>query len=124
MKLGKERLQTNYDETSVVVEAPDNSPFYNVSFRTMGTVHVNNRMLNYNGAALWTRPNGDQIFGTFKGEGKRGVGTSGFLKIVGGTGECTGIQGVLNLKSGPPVKSSKAGTSQGTTEGKINWKIP
>jgi hypothetical protein len=124
MKMGNERLQINYDETGVVVESPDNSPFYNASFRTMGTIHVTNGILNYNGAALWTRPNGDQIFGIFKGEGERGGATSGILEIVGGTGECTGINGTLKLKSGAPVKSSKEGTSQGTTEGAISWKIP
>ena len=124
MKMGNDRLQINYDETGVVVESPENSPFHNASFRTMGTIHVVNGMLNYNGAALWTRPNGDQIFGVFKGEGARGSGTSGRLEIVGGTGECTGIQGALELKSGPTVKSSKEGTSQGTTEGVITWKLP
>ena len=124
MRMGNERLQINYDETGVVVESPTNSPFYNASFRTMGTIHVVKGLLNYNGAALWTRPNGDQIFGIFKGEGERSVGTKGILEIVGGTGECNGIKGTLKLKSGPPVKSSKEGTSQGTTEGIISWKIP
>ena len=56
MKMGTDRLQINYDETGVVVESPENSPFYNASFRTMGTIHVVNGMLTYNGAALWTRP--------------------------------------------------------------------
>ena len=124
MKMGSDRLQMNYDETGVVVESPENSPFYNASFRTMGTIHVVNGMLTYNGAALWTRPNGDQIFGVFTGEGARGAGTSGRLEIVGGTGACTGIEGALELKSGPPVKSSKEGTAQGTTEGVITWKLP
>lgn len=124
LKLGKERLQINYDETGVVVEAPANSPFHNASFRTMGTVHVADGMLNYNGSAVWTRPNGDQVYGTFTGEGKRGGATTGFLEIVGGEGECAGIRGTLKLKSGPYLKSSKKGTSQGTTEGTISWRIP
>ena len=91
LKLGKERLQINFDETGVVVEAPPNSPFFNASFHTMGTIHVVNGMLEYNGAALWTRPNGDKIFGTFTGEGKLGVASKGSLEIVGGEGECAGI---------------------------------
>ncbi len=124
LQMGKGRVQLNFDETGVVVESPDNSPFYNASFNTMGTIHVVNGNLNYTGGANWTRPNGDRIFGTFIGKGKRGVGTTGFLKIVGGTGECTGIQGTLEFKSGPSIKSSKKGTSQGVTVGKINWKIP
>lgn len=124
MKLGKDRLQINYDETGVVVDAPEDSPFHNASFRTMGTIHVDQGMLTYNGAALWTRPNGDEIYGLFTGSGKRGAETNGSLTIVGGTGECAGIEGTLKLKSGPPVKPSKAGTAQGTTVGEIHWRIP
>jgi hypothetical protein len=124
LKLGKDRMQINFDETGVVVDAPADSPFYNASFNTMGTILVVNGQLTYNGAALWTRPNGDQIYGTFKGKGILGQESSGFLEIVGGQGECAGITGTLKLKSGPYTKSSKKGYSMGTTVGTIQWKIP
>lgn len=124
LKLGEERMQINYDETGVVVEAPPDSPFCNASFNTMGTIHVINGDLTYNGSALWTNPDGDQIYGTFKGEGKLGGDSTGFLEIVGGSGKCAGIQGTLKLKSGPRIKSSKKGFSMGVTVGTITWKIP
>lgn len=125
LKMGDERMQINFNETGVVVEAPKNSPFQNASFNTMGTIHVINGKYKYNGAALWTCPNGDRIFGTFKGEGGFAEGTTqGKLEITGGTGECTGITGVLHFKSGPKIKSSKKGTSQGITVGTIKWNIP
>lgn len=124
MKMGDNRMQINYDETGIVVDAPADSPFHNASFRTMGTIHVVEGRLAYNGSALWTRPNGDRIYGIFTGKGVLGKGSSGFLEIVGGQGECEGITGTLELTSGPHAQSSKSGYSMGTTVGTIRWKIP
>ncbi len=60
-----------------------------------------------------------------KNEGILGVGpTSGVMEIIGGTGECTGIEGTLEMLPRPKVKSSKKGTYQGIGIGKISWKIP
>ncbi len=124
LKMGKEYMQINYDETGVVVDAPTDSPFSNASFNTMGTIQAVNGVFTYSGAALWTRPNGDEIYGIFKGEGKLGAGSTTSLKIVGGQGECAGITGTMELKSGPYAKSSKKGYSMGTSIGKVSWKIP
>jgi hypothetical protein len=124
LQLGEEYMQINYDETGIVVEAPAGSPFHNASFNTMGTIQAYKGVFTYSGAALWTRPNGDQIYGTFKGEGKLGVGSTTSLEIVGGQGECAGITGTMELKSGPRAQSSKKGFSMGTTVGTVHWKIP
>ena len=40
LKMGKEHMQINFDETGIVVDAPADSPFYNASFNTMGTIHA------------------------------------------------------------------------------------
>lgn len=124
LKVGENRLQINYDETGVVVDVPANSPFVDASFNTMGTIHVVDGELTYNGAAVWTRPNGDEIYGVFKGEGVLGKSSTGSLEIVGGTGQCAGITGGIELKSGPYVKATKKGTAQGTTIGDLKWSIP
>jgi hypothetical protein len=124
LRLGKEYLQINFDETGIVVDAPVDSPFYNASFNTMGTIQAIKGKFVYSGAALWTRPNGNEIYGIFRGEGKLGVGSTTSLDIVGGQGECIGITGTMELKSGPPAKSSKKGFAMGTTVGTVRWKIP
>jgi len=124
LKMGEEHMQINFDETGVVVDAPADSPFYNASFNTMGTIHAVNGNFTYSGAALWTRPNGDQIYGIFKGDGKLGVESNTSLEIVGGQGECVGITGTMELKAGPYAKSSKKGYSMGTSVGTVRWKIP
>ncbi len=125
MSMGKDRLQMNYDEAGAFVEAPENSPFENASFRVIGSLHAVNKKFIGNGSILITCPNGDQIFGTFQNEGVLGVGpTGGSIKLIGGTGACTGIQGKMEMLPRPAVKTSKKGTYQGIGIGKITWKIP
>ena len=117
-------MQINYDETGIVVDAPSDSPFFNASFNTMGTIQAVNGVFTHSGAALWTRPNGEEIYGIFTGEGKLGASSTTSLKIVGGQGECAGITGTMDLKSGPYAKTSKKGYYMGTSIGKVYWKIP
>lgn len=124
LKMGTNYMQINFDETGIVVDAPADSPFVNASFNTMGTIQAVNGVFTYSGAALWTRPNGEEIYGIFSGEGKLGAGSTTTLEIVGGQGECEGITGTMDLRSGPYAKSAKKGFSMGTTIGTINWKIP
>ena len=125
MMMEEGQLQMNYDEAGVLVEGPENSPFTNASFRVLGTLFAVNKKFKGTGAIVLTRPNGDQIFGTYTNEGVLGVGpTGGFIKLIGGTGECTGITGKMEMMPRPAVKSSKKGIYQGLGIGKITWKIP
>jgi hypothetical protein len=125
MMMGKDRLQMNFDEAGVFVEAPENSPFENASFRVIGTLHAINNKFNGSGSVVVTCANGDQIFGTFQNEGILGVGpTGGFVELIGGTGACTGIEGKLEMLPRPAVKTSKKGSYQGIGIGKVTWKIP
>ena len=123
--LGKDRFQLNYDETGAIVEAPDNSPFINATYRTIGTQHGFDGKFKGNGGLVLTRPNGDQIFGVLEFEGVVASGIeTGIIKIIGGTGECAGIEGTMELLPRPMSKTSKEGEYQGIGVGKITWKIP
>ena len=125
LMLGKDRLQMNYDEMGAIVEAPKNSPIENASFRVIGTLYAVNKKWTGSGALLITCANGDQVFGTYQNEGILGVGpTGGFIKLIGGTGECAGIEGKMEMLPRPAVKPSKKGTYQGIGIGKITWRIP
>ena len=53
-----------------------------------------------------------------------GGSASGIVKLVGGTGACTGIEGTIELKGTPGIKSAKKGAHQGISVGKVTWKIP
>jgi hypothetical protein len=123
--MGKERLQMNFDETGVVVSAPENSPFHNASFRDIGTLHAIKGKWKGSAFIEWTRPNGDKVYGTSEGEGVLGGGPSkSVIKFVGGTGTCTGIEGTMETRNTPGIKPAKKGVYNGISVGKFNWKIP
>lgn len=125
IKLGEGRLQMNYDEQGAMVDAPENSPFFNSSFRALGTLHAINGEYKSYGSLVFTCPNGDQFFAVIAADGVLGTGpTGGGAEIIGGTGACSGIQGKIDFMPRPAVKSSKQGTYQGIGIGKVSWKIP
>ena len=125
LPLGKDRFQVNYNETGAIVVAPEKSPLTNATFHLIGTQHAVTGEIKGNGGLVLTRPNGDQIFGIFNFEGKVETGLqSGVVKFIGGTGECTGIEGTMEMLPRPMFKTSKEGTYQGMGVGKITWKIP
>ena len=125
LAMGKERLQMNYEQTGVVVSAPENSPLHNASFRALGTLHAIKGKWKGSGFVVWTRPNGDKVYATSEGEGVLGGGPmKGVLKFVGGTGTCTGIEGTVELGNTPGIKPAKKGVYNGISVGKFNWKIP
>ncbi len=85
--MGKERVQMNFEETGVVVFAPENSPLFNASFRDIGTLHAIKGKWKGSGMVEYTRPNGDKIYTIFEGEGVLGGGPSKTVHtFVGGTG--------------------------------------
>jgi hypothetical protein len=121
----KERFQMNYEEMGVVVEAPENSPLFYASFRSLGTLHGIKGKWKSSGFVEWICPNDDKIYATYKGDGVRGVGpTKVLLTFVGGTGACSGIEGTIEMKGTPGIKPSKKGHYNGISVGKLNWKIP
>ncbi|MDJ0819021.1 MAG: hypothetical protein QNJ58_22610 [Desulfobacterales bacterium] len=125
LAMEKERVQMNYEETGVVVYAPENSPLYNASFRVLGTLHAIKGKWKGSGFVEFTRPNGDKVYTTYEGEGVLGGGPSkSFHTFVGGTGTCAGIEGTLELGNTPGIKPAKKGVYNGSSVGKFSWKIP
>lgn len=125
LAMGKERVQMNFEETGVVVSAPENSPFHNATFRDIGTLHAIKGKFKASGFVEWTCTNGDKIYGTFESQGVLGsVPASGVVKFVGGTGACAGIEGTIEMKGTSGIKPARKGIYQGITVGKLNWKIP
>ena len=122
--MGKERGYMTLEETGVVVLAPENSPFHNASFRTLGSLPIIKGKWKSTGMVEFTCTNGDKIYAISEGQGMMG-GPSSFLnKFVGGTGACTGIEGTMEIKGTPGIKAAKEGTYQGISVGTVNWKIP
>jgi hypothetical protein len=125
LKMGDDHNQMNYEESGVILDAPEDSPFYHATWYGIGTLHGFQGKFQATGAMVFTCTNGDQIFALVGTEGMLGKGnTGGGVKIVGGTGGCSGIEGELVATPRPPTKSSKQGTYQQIVLGKVNWKIP
>jgi hypothetical protein len=125
MKMGEGKLQMTWDELGVMVEAPENSPFVQTTFRSIGTLHSVDGKTAGSGAITLTRPNGDKIFGliTMSGIVEQGP-TKGNVDFIGGTGECSGIEGHIELLPRIKTMSSQEGVYQQLARGKITWKIP
>lgn len=124
LPMGKERFQMNWEETGVVVSAPENSPLHNATFRDMGTLHTIKGKYKSTGFVEFTCTNGDKIYATLEGQGVMGGSSSSVGKFVGGTGACTGITGTFEIKGTPGIKAAKKGTYQGISVGKVTWTIP
>ena len=124
LAMGKERRQINMNQLGMVVDAPENSPFQDATFKVIGTVHVIGDEYTGSGFVEYVATNGDKIYGTYTTKGIIGKKQDTLLTIVGGTGECTGIQGKMKLDYGPKVKPAKKGVGQDYSLGTVSWKIP
>jgi hypothetical protein len=125
MKMGEGRVQTTWDELGVMVEAPEKSPFVQATFRSIGTYHSIDGKMEGSGAVTFTCPNGDKIFGLITMSGIAGQGpTKGNINLIGGTGECSKIEGHIELLPRLKTMSSQEGFYQQLALGKITWKLP
>lgn len=118
-------IQGIFDEAGVIVEAPEDSPFYHASFHSIGTFTVKQGAAEGSGGLKFTRPNGDTFYGTFNFGGVHTRGpSSGVIKILGGTGECAGMQGEVELLPRPKVTNTNETGYQQMAVANFTWKIP
>lgn len=108
-----------------MVEAPENCPFVQTTFRSIGTYHSIDGKMEGSGAITITRPNDDKIFGLITMSAIAGQGPiKGKVDFIGGTGECSGFGGHIEILPRPQTMSSQEGFYQQLAVGKITWKIP
>jgi len=124
LQMGQERLQMNYEVMGVIIGDTAEDLLHNSSFHCTGTRHVVKGEFNdENGFCVCKRPDGDQLFLTYKGAGKMGVGGKETQIIVGGTGKLAGIQGSAEYIRFP-IRPIAEGTFQGYQKGKGQYKLP
>jgi len=124
LAMGQERLQMTYEFLGVSIGNTPEDFSHNASFRCIGSFHAVKG--EYNDGSTFcvaTRPDGDQIFVTYKTAGKLGVGYKGTYTIVGGTGKLVGIQGSGECM-GIDVRPAAEGTIQGYAKQKGHYKLP
>ena len=123
LAMGKERVQMTYESMGQIIGETPEDIFHNASFRCLGALHAVKGEYDNSGFCISTRPDGDQIFWTYKSTGKMGVGGRGTSTYVGGTGKLTGIQGNGEV-SDFPMRPAAEGTFQGYSRAKGQYKLP
>ena len=121
---GKENIVINYEARGVAgTDINETSPFHMTSALCVGSVKGMKGVLKESGLCTMTRPDGDQIYMSYEGDGKMGAPMKGAYTLVGGTGKCTGITG-----SGEFTRTSLKGPAKGISASFSistgSWKIP
>jgi hypothetical protein len=78
---------------------------------------------NDTGLISYTRPDGDQIFLTYKCSGTVGKSANGTATIVGGTWNFVGITGTSEF-SRHSLRPPAEGVSGSFSISKVSWKLP
>jgi hypothetical protein len=122
--MGQERFQMAYEVLGVIVSDATDCILQNASLRCVGSFHaIKGVYEDDSGFCVCTRPDGDQIFTSYKSSGKLGALGKGTVTYVGGTGKFVGIQGGGEFTR-MTVRPSAEGTSQGYNRVKDQYKLP
>jgi hypothetical protein len=123
LPMGQERVQMTYESMGLTICDSGENLFHNTSFRCLGALHAVKGEYNNSGFCVATRPDGDQIFSTYKSVGKMGGIAKGTLTIVGGTGKLAGIEGNSEYTEFF-MRPAAEGTFQAYNRSKGQYKLP
>jgi hypothetical protein len=122
--MGQERIQITYEVLGVIVSDASDCILQNTSVRCVGSYHViKGAYEDDSGFCVCTRPDGDQLFTSYKASGRLGGVGKGTVTYVGGTGKFTGIQGSGEFTR-IGVRPAADGTLQGYNRVKDHYKLP
>jgi hypothetical protein len=123
LPMGQERVQISYEGYGVSLSDTREGILHNASAYVVGSAHsFKGRYEDDSGFVRYTRPDGDQIFMTYKCAGEAGKTGKGTYTFVGGTGKFVGLQGsgeFTRFMLRPPKKG--VGASLNISKG--SWKI-
>jgi len=122
--MGQERFQMTYEVLGVIVSDASDCILQNASLRCVGSNHaITGAYEDDNGFCVSTRPDGDQLFTSYKASGKLGGVGKGTFTYVGGTGKFAGIEGGGEFTR-IGVRPAAEGTFQGYNRVKDHYKLP
>ena len=122
--MGQERMQMTYEVLGVIVSDANDCILQNASLRCVGSFNaIKGVYEDDNGFCVCTRPDGDQLFTSYKASGRLGTVGKGTVTYVGGTGKFAGIQGSGEF-SRIGVRPAAEGTFQGYNRVKDHYKLP
>jgi len=124
LPMGKELVQMNYDGYGVQVSDTGKGLFHNATGHVVGgLLGVKGVYENDSGLICYTRPDGDQIFLTYKCSGTMGKSAKGTVTFVGGTGKFVGITGTGEFTR-HSLRSPAKGAFASFAVTKSSWKLP
>lgn len=123
--MGQERFQMIYEHTGAMLSDTGEGIFHNATFHCVGSQYVvNGNYDNDNGFCALTCPDGDKAFFTYKATGNHVKGGKQNNTFIGGTGRLTGLQGSAEVTRIPLRASGPAGSYQGVSKSKGQYKLP
>ncbi len=93
LAMGQERLQMNYECAGVFGDDSGKGLMHLAAIYALGALHAVKGVFEETGFMVFTPPDGDKIYATYKGSGTFGKPVKGTFTYTGGTGKYTGIQG-------------------------------
>lgn len=122
---GQEIRVRTYELLGATTSDSGEGPLHNSSVRCVGALRVVKGSIDdESGLCVYTQPDGDQIFMTYKGtKGKVGVTARGTGTFVGGTGKMNGMDGSCEWLR-VMLRPAAEGTGQGYNRVKGNYKLP
>jgi len=124
LPMGKERVQMNYVAYGVVVSDTKKGLTHLATGNFVGgMLAVKGVYENDSGLMSFTRPDGDQIFATYKCSGTLGKSGKGTYTIVGGTGKFVGITGKGEFTR-HSLRAPAKGVFASFSVAKSSWKLP
>ena len=124
LPMGKGVVQINYEGWGIIKSDTGKGLVHNASSHIVGgLLAVKGAYKNDSGMICFTRPDGDQVFMTYKASGVLGKGGKGTTTYVGGTGKCVGIQGSGEFTR-HHLRHPAKGFGASLNVSKHNWKIP
>jgi len=124
LPMGKGVVQINYEGWGIIQSDTGKGLVHNASSHIVGgLLLVKGVYKNDAGMICFTRPDGDQVFATYKASGVAGKTGKGTITYVGGTGKCVGIQGSGEFTR-HHLRHPAKGFGASLNVSKHNWKIP
>jgi hypothetical protein len=122
--MGKERVMLIYEATGVHIGDSSDSILHNSSFRGVGSTTIVKGTLEDSGFCVNIRPDGDQIFTTYKSIGVMATGIKRTWTFVGGTGKFVGIEGGGENEAPLGIRPAAEGSMQGYNRMTGHYKLP
>jgi hypothetical protein len=124
LPLGEGRSFTTSEGYGIIIGEDGKGLFHEATARASAAYLMEKGVSkNYVGYISYFLKNGDKVFTTFTAEIKTGAPTKGKATIIGGTGNCAGIQGSWEY-TGNSLRPAGEGILQSYNRITIKYKLP